>query len=168
MEFKLELGKEDWRAFNGYLCKKVSAKNKTIFDNFFINVSVWMIIGFVIIFTTKQYGGFHWPTAAVTSIVFIFLYLVIFIKHKKLQAALEPMDNGSFCRELTYKISQEGISTEDGTISWDLILRIERAQGMIMLYLDTAFALIFPEQKLEHPDKFYDYISSLHSNVTKQ
>lgn len=168
MEFKLELGKEDWRNFNTYLCKKLSMKNKTLFDNFFVSVFVWMIIGFVIIFTIKKFGGVHWPTAAITSLVFMFLYLVIFYKNKKIQAGFEPMDNGSFCREHTYKFSEEGISTEDGTISWDLILQIERAQGMIMLYMDTAFALIFPEHKLEHPDKFYDYISALRSNVTKQ
>ena len=166
MEFKLKLGKEDWLAFNRYLCKKISEQNKTIFDNVFISVFVWMVIGFAIVFTTKQLGGFHWPTAAIISIVFLFLYFTMFIKQKKLQAAFEPMENGSFCRELTYKFSEEGISTKDGTISWDLILQIERAQGMIMLYLDSAFALVFPEQKLENPDKFYEYVSSLHSNVT--
>jgi hypothetical protein len=168
MEFKLKLEKEDWRAFNGYLFKKLSAKNKTVFDNFFINVSVWMTIGFVIMYTAKQFGGLHWPTAAITSIVFLLLYSLIFAKHKKLQTAIEPMENGSFCRELTYKFSEEGISTKDGIVSWDLILQIERAEGMIMLYLDTAFALVFPEQKLEQPDEFYDYVSSLHSNVSNQ
>ena len=166
MELKLKLEKEDWLAFNRYLCKKIAAKNKTVFDNFFINIFLWMIIGFAIIFTAKQFGGFHWPTAVITSIVFLLFYFVLFIKQKKLQAAIEPMENGSFCRELEYKISEEGITTRDGTISWDLILHIERAQGMIMLYLDSAFALIFPEQKLEDPDKFYECVSSLHSNVT--
>ncbi len=67
-----------------------------MFDNFFINVFVWMIIGFVIVFTTKQFGGVHWPTAAVTSVVFLFFYLVMFIKNKKLQVAFEPLDNGFF------------------------------------------------------------------------
>lgn len=168
MEFELKLEKADWHVFNTYLCKRLSLKNKTLFDNFFFSVFIWMIIGFVIIIILKMFGGFHWPTAAVTSLVFVFVYLIIFYKNKKIQTAFEPMDNGSFCRAHIYKFSEEGISTGDGTISWDMILKIERAQGMIMLYMDTAFALIFPEHKLEHPDKFYEYISAQYSNVINQ
>ena len=168
MEFTLKLEKEDWRAFNNYICKKLAAKTKTLFNNFFVNVFAWMIIGFSIVFTIKRLGGIHWPTAAITAMIFVFAYFAMFYRNKKARAAFEPMDNGSFCRERTFKFSEEGMSTGDGIVPWDLILQIERAQGMIILYLDTVSALVFPERKLEHPDKFYDYISALHSNATRQ
>ncbi len=64
MEVKLELGKEDWRVFNGYLCKKVSAKNKALFDNFFINVFVWMVIGYFALTHTGRMAASPTPIFA--------------------------------------------------------------------------------------------------------
>ena len=167
MEIKLKLEKQDWRVFNKYLCKKVAMKNKSLLDNVFVNIIIWMTIGLIIIFTFESFGGLHWPTAVVVTLVFVYLYLITFLKNKQLLSALEPMDNGSFCREHSYKFAEEGITTENGIIPWSMILEIERAQGMILLYLDTAIALVFPEQKLEQPDKFYDYVSKLHSSVSR-
>jgi len=42
--------------------------------------------------------------------------------------------------------------------------KIERAQGMIIIYLDTVFGYVFPESKLDDPDGFYKYISEHFKN----
>lgn len=158
MKIAIKLEKEHWRAFNSYLCKKLAENNKTVFDNFLVNIIIWMVLGFSILFTLKMFGGIHWPTALLTSLVFVFIGLVLFYKNRAFQKAFEPMDNGSFCAEHSYQFLETGILTEDGAIPWSKIILVERAQGMILLYLDTAFALIFPEDKLEHPDEFYDLV----------
>jgi hypothetical protein len=36
---------------------------------------------------------------------------------------------------------------------------------MIMIYLDTAYAYVFPESKLDNPDEFYNFITEQYSNV---
>ncbi len=35
----------------------------------------------------------------------------------------------------------------------------------ILIFLDTAYAYVFPEQKLDHPDEFYRYVMNLHQDV---
>ena len=69
-----------------------------------------------------------------------------------------------------FKFSEQGISiTSEGyktDCSWGVVKKIERAQGMILLYLDTVYAYILPESKLGDPDDFYAYIKAQHANAT--
>ena len=41
---------------------------------------------------------------------------------------------------------------------WTAAHKVERANGLILVYLDTANAFIFPEGKLADPNGVYEYI----------
>jgi len=40
-----------------------------------------------------------------------------------------------------------------------------RVNGMILFYLDIAYAYVFPEYKLENPDLLYAYIDGQHKKI---
>lgn len=39
---------------------------------------------------------------------------------------------------------------------------------MILIFLDTAYAYVFTESKLEHPEKFYSQINEQYKKYNKE
>ena len=62
-----------------------------------------------------------------------------------------------------------GISTEGqgyaGKHSWAIVKKIERANGLILIFLDTSYAYVISEAKLKDPDAFYEHINELYKNI---
>jgi len=48
---------------------------------------------------------------------------------------------------------------------WSVVKRIERANGMILIYLDTACAYVLPENKLEDPSRLFNYLNEEYKKI---
>lgn len=111
----------------------------------------------------KRYAThFHWPTAVVVGAVFIVL-TVLFIRHlNKLKGYFSPSEDGCFIGTHRINVNEVGIETRgngySGHYAWSVIRSVEREGGVIMLFIDSANALIFPEDRLEDPDGFYKLV----------
>ena len=172
MEIQINLQKEDWKNYQSYIEKTLPKQKKTWMDSFWVNMFVWMLLVIMFMDIFQSFSYFHWPTAISVSVFFILIFALFIFNMFKIRKAFEPLESGVFCGKHKFKFTDNGIASEgdgyEGNHSWKIVKRIERAQGMIMIYLDTAYAYVFPESKLDNPDEFYSFISEQYSNVTSQ
>lgn len=164
MEIKIELNQEDWRVFQKYLHKELTRSTKTFIDNFWFNLILWMVLGFIFMFIFRNFSSFHWPTAGIVSGLFCCIVVFTVMKIKKYSKAYEPSEKGVFYGAHNFKFSENGIhmygngyKTDYG---WSIFKEVKRDSGLIMLFLDTTYAYIFPEDKLDDPDAFYRFINT--------
>lgn len=171
MEIKINLQKEDWRRYQSYIGKALPNNRKTWMDSFWVNMFVWMVVGIVFMTIFRKFSHFHWPTAVSVAIFFVIISALYFFNCVKIRKAFEPLESGTFCGDHKFTFSSKGIASEgegyEGCHSWRIVKNIERASGMILIYLDTAQAYVFPESKLDNPDEFYNYISGQYSSEIK-
>ncbi len=170
MEIKLNLRKEDWMLFQAHVEKELPKQIKTWMDSFWASLVIWIVV-VTISMTLFQYSGeAHWPTAIGTAIFFILIFVSVFANMFKMRKAFEPLEDGVFCGDHTFTFSGEGIASEGrgykGHHSWEIVKQIERTPEMILIYLDKAYAYVFPVSRLDSPDEFFKYISEQWSNVT--
>jgi hypothetical protein len=172
MEIQITLQKEDWKLYQSYIEKALPKQQKTWMDSFWINLFVWMGLAMVFMAIFQSFSHFHWPTAASVAIFFVLIFVLFLFNMFKIRKAFEPLESGIFCGRHKFTFTSDGIITEgkgyEGHHSWEIVKKIERAPGMILIYLDKVYAYVFPESKLDDPDEFYNYISEQYSNVTNQ
>ncbi len=169
MKIKITLQKEDWKLYQSYIEKELPKHLKTWMDRFWLNMLIWMIIACLFLSIFNLHSSFHWPTAISVGAFFIIISAWFLFNMFKIRKAFEPSELGTFCGNHTFIFNEHGINSEGegykSNHSWGIVKKIERAQGMVLIYLDTAYAYVFPESKLSDPDGFYSYISEQHSNV---
>jgi len=167
MEVQITLQREDWSTYQSYITKALPRKYRTWMDSFWANTAILTIFAIVFMLIFRRHNNFHWPTAISTGIFFSLLVALFFFNLYKIRKAFVPQENGIFCGTHKFTFSDEGIASEGkgyvGHHSWEIVHRIEREQGMILIYLDTAYAYVFPESKLADPDGFYRYVSERYS-----
>lgn len=172
MEILIDLQKEDWKRYQAYIEKELPKRQKIWMDSFWVNLIIWMVMAivFMVIFQTFRY--FHWPTAISVTTFFVLISAFFFFNVFRIRKAFEPLESGTFCGIHKFTFSDHGVASEGKGYkshhSWEVVKRVERAPGMILIYLDKVYAYVFPESKLDSPEEFYQYISELHSNVTSQ
>lgn len=162
MEITITLDVEDWERFQSYLEKELPKKVKSWTDNTLFMLVLWAAIAFATLFLLRQVGEFHWPTAGVVTFFFVLLIAQFVYNLVRFRKALAPSETGAYIGEHHFSFDDEGIKTRgdcyESVHRWPLVQRIERADGAIYIFLDTAFAYVFNEAKLEDPESFYNYI----------
>ena len=163
MKISVKLDKEDWKKFQQHLEKELTKTIKSGTNGFWFNLVTWAVIAFVFLSIFQNINKIHWPTAGFVSVFFILFLSLFFYNLSKIRKAYEPSEDGVFVGEHKFDIDKEGIKTKGhdyvGHHSWSIVKKIERVDNMIIIYLDTAYAYVFPEQQLDDPDQFYNYIN---------
>jgi hypothetical protein len=172
MEIEIDLQKEDWKKYQSYIERELPRRHKTWLDNFWVSFFVWTFMTIIFMMIYRSFTYFHWPTATFVATCFIFISALFFFNIYKARLAFEPLDAGAFCGTHKFVFSEQSIISEgkgyDARHSWMIVKRVERAAGMILIYMDTAFAFVFPESKLSDPDKFYQFIMDQFSRAKNQ
>ena len=172
MEIQINLQIEDWKLYQSYIAKELPKQHKNWMSSFWVNLFVWMVVAIIFMALFQRFSHFHWPTAISISIFFVLISVLFFFNMLKIRKAYEPLENGTFCGSHTFAFTGEGITSEgkgyEAHYSWEVVKKIERAPGMILIYIDKAYAFVFPESKLDNPDEFYNFISEQYSNATNQ
>jgi uncharacterized membrane protein len=170
MEVNITYEKNDWLCFQSYLEKEIVKKSRASWDKVLSNLIVWAVIGSVGMFVYRQFNHFHWPTAgyvfAFCTVIFIF-----FIRDmNKLKHKFAPTESGVFIGTHKFEFTKEGIKSNGAGYNsfhtWSVVKKIVRENGSIMLFLDTAYAYIFPEHKLDDPNGFYDYLKECNKQLS--
>ena len=164
MNVSIKLEKDDWLRFQKYLEKDIQKKNKSWVNGILFSVILWFILAFIFMNVFNAHVTFHWPTAGMATLFYgVFMITNIFNLHKFKKACI-PADSGVFLGEHRFILNNEGINSigkgYEGKQSWSLVQRVERSDGMILIFMDTVYAYIFPETKLENPEEFYSYVAS--------
>ena len=172
MEIQITLDKQDWKSYQGHIERELPKRMKTWMDSAWVNMIIWMVIAFLFLSLFNRHSNFHWPTAISVGVFFITISALFFFNMFKIRKAFEPSEAGTFCGDHLFIFNEQGIISEGkgykGNHSWSIVKKIDRAEGMILIYLDTAYAYVFPESKLKAPDDFYGLIYEQYSNVTNQ
>jgi len=172
MEITIELTIDDWNRFQNYLGKKLTSSVKNITDNFWFNLIVWMILGFMFMFVFRRLSDFHWPSAGFVIGILICIAIMAFYKFKKNYRVYEPAIDGAFVGTHKYRFDEDGIHSYgkgyESKHSWEIVKSIEKEAGLIMLFIDTSAAFIIPEEKVDNPDDLFNHISDLYANITSR
>lgn len=165
MKITIELSIEDWRKYHKYLSKRLSASVKTFSNSFLFNVILWMILVLIFMFVLRHFEDFHVPTAGLVLGIISCLVIWVYFYNKKYIKAFEPKTNGSFLGTHNFEFDEWGIHSYgdnyDAKHSWNVVQEIQRDSGLIIIFVDTVMAFIFPEEKLNDPDNFYKIVSNM-------
>lgn len=169
MEILIKLELEDWNLFQLHLEKELPKTIKSWTNSFWFNIILWAVISFIAMSIFHNISQIHWPTVGFTSIFFILFFGLFIFNLSKLRKAYAPSENGVFIGEHKFIFNEEGIKTTgqgyEGSHNWSVVKKIDRVNNMILIYLDTAYAYVFPENKLENPDQFYNYINEQYKKI---
>lgn len=172
MNIEITYTPNDWLTYQKYLCKELARSNKTVIDSFWFNLILWMLLslGFLTLF--ERLGEPHWPSFALALLFFFVLGAYATFQSLRLRNAFKPSEEGSFVGTHNFDFARHGISVQGkgyhSVHSWDIVHRVHRANGQIMIFHDTAAAFVFPEDRLENPDSFYAHLLELHGHDDRQ
>ena len=84
-----------------------------------------------------------------------------------------PLKEGTLVGRHEFVFDENGIHSEGKGYksfhSWKIVKSVRYEKGIIMIFLDKAYAFIFPDDQLDNPDDFYMRINQLHAKyVTSQ
>lgn len=162
MEISIQLEAEDWRQFQKFLEKEIPKKVKHWSGGFWFNVALWTLIALTFSFMFRSGEDFHWPTAGFVAVTFVVMFALFVYNLVQQGKAYAPAEDGVFVGEHHFVFDEKGIATKgegyDARHSWSTVKRIERVNGMILIFLDTAYAFVLQESKLDNPEALYNYI----------
>ncbi len=159
MDVTIKLELEDWQRFQSFLEKDLQKTVKSWWNSHWFTFLFSVLLCLVLLLALEVFGGIHWPTAGMVALLVV-LVIALHVAHLvKLKRAFAPSDSGIFIGEHRFVFTEDGIKVGgqgyENRLSWDRVQRIERSDGMIMIFLDTAFAYLFPQGKLDDPDGLY-------------
>jgi hypothetical protein len=165
MEIQIDLEKQDWVRYQAYVEKKLQSESKTVKGRRWITALTWVVtIAFML--ALNFIDQFDWPTAAYVSLALLSLCGVVVLHLAITRKTIEPANDGVFCGRHTFTFTEEGIASRGhgyhGLHSWDLVKHVVRAQGLILIFLDSVYAYVLPESKLPNPDEVFDYVTRQH------
>ncbi|MGD2140892.1 MAG: YcxB family protein [Burkholderiales bacterium] len=165
MQIEIDLDQSDWTKYQTFVEKTLAAESGNVSSKRWMNILLW-ILTIVFLLALNFIERFDWPTAVYVSLVFISLFGALLFQLKDARKAFEPAVGGVFCGRHKLSFTEEGIVSSGrgyhGLHSWKLVKKIVRAEGMILIFLDTIFAYVLPESKLPNPDELYEYVTRQH------
>ena len=162
MQIEIDLEKADWAKYQTYVEKRLPAQASLAVNKRWRTILIWLLtIMFLLALNFVRH--FDWPTALFVAAVFIALFGVVLIQLASVRKAFEPAADGVFCGHHKFTFTDEGIASSGrgyhGLHSWNLVKKVIRAEGMILIFLDTIFAYVLPESKLADPDALFEHVT---------
>ncbi len=164
MEVQLTLDKNDWVRYQhhikGILGQRAKNRASGFWADLLINVVLLSFFVLVVIPYLVPDTGLHRPT--VISLFSIIAAGILWRYFKNRQIDM-PAEQGLFYRQRRFHFSETGVRIEgrgfNCCYSWSVIQSIEHTEGMILLWLDTADALLLPDTRLTNPEALFNHIS---------
>ncbi len=173
MEFAIELDINDWKSYNLFLTKWIKAKKSVGWRKQLKSLLLWLAIG-VVMATVFSAGGYalHWPTL-IAVVIFLALLVFSFLAEvSENQLLMQPEPGGSFLGVHTFRFDDVGIHSSgahyQATHDWSSPRNLVRENGLILVFVDTTLAFVFPERKLADPSALFDYLSRRAENANIQ
>ena len=128
-----------------------------------MQVVLWgaVAVCFLGMFGLKE--SFDWVTFGVTSALFFFLFLAWLVELTRMQHSALPSDHGLTLGRHTYEFSEDGIHAEgqgyESHFDWSSVTRIQETKSQLLLYLDTAFAIVLPKEDVGGPSLINEIVT---------
>jgi hypothetical protein len=162
MDVNIKLTVDDWNSFQTFIGSEIPRKFYSGWLLGLANFLIWLAFAVVFIGTINSFSTFHWPSGISIALIFVILIINNFInKPKLLLKSLEPSIDGPFCGQHKFNFSQTDITVIGNGFetkhSWGIVKRVVNSNGLIMLFIDTAHALIIPTRELENSSEFITF-----------
>ena len=170
MEITINLKVEDWIKYQLWSEKNLPKRLPSNNTGFWKSMFIWaMVIAMLFALSDNMKNfEFHLLTGLLVGVFFIVLLIFLIVNAQQMKKAFEPNADGVFCGDHTFIFDDKGIHSSGsgyhGFHSWQIVKNIEREDGVIMIFLDTALAFLFPEDRLDDPEGFYAFIKNKKSN----
>jgi len=163
MEIEIQLEKKHWMKFNKFVQKHRQKDLKGFKGGFFSNLAIWLILTLIFIGLFRTVQVWHWPTAIFVMTLFIAIIILFLWNMYSLQSSLMPSELGTFVGNHRFVFNEDGIHSEGKGYKayhdWSVIKSVERNDDIIILFLDTAYGFLFPEDQLENPTEFINMVN---------
>jgi len=171
MNLTININLQDWKLFQQFHHSQLINRSRSKTIEFFVNLVLWAFIGFVFMAAFNQLSHFHWPSALSVFIFAATMYFLSTLKYKKLMKSYEPSDNGTLIGEHTFTINEKGISSKGKYYNclhdWSAIKHIMQTNELVIIYIDTMNAFIFPKKEISDPNSFYNHLIELNTKYNK-
>lgn len=171
---EIEIKLEDWTKFSNYIAKektKESAKSPS-------HIKAFITLIFLIALSVYIFRSLNLTIDKPTAILFINIFLIYFFyffyfswNQKKFIKTYNPLANGVILRKSYYIFDENGIDIQSDGIKtfykWKIIEKIEFTDDIVMIYIDTAIALLFPCNQLDDVEKFINMINQYNNKLNK-
>jgi hypothetical protein len=146
------ISEDDFLSYSKFAISRLSETKPQSYKQMLINIASWMVIGFVLMYLFKKNSldlpSFHWPTALLIAVPFLFLIGVFFYNLKNIQKKLLPNSNGLMIGESKIEFCDKGITdtTSLGVsfYKWEAVEDVVENNGAVYVFLDKMLAEIFP------------------------
>lgn len=171
MELEIQYELSDWKDFQSYFQKKIYRESKAWWESAWVNFILWFIVASVFFVFFQSGATFSWPTAAISAFVLIYFFALMVLSGIKAKRACQPIEGGSFLSPHKFVITDDGIITAgeccESSHKWPGVLRVEKTEKAIYLFVDSINALIFPLSKVPNPEELETIINKNVASLSK-
>lgn len=167
MEILIKLDITDWNTFQKHMKQsivKAAQAQKTV-ARLRSNIASLLIVAAAVVYF--DYFGIHWATAIFSLAIYTYFYALRRAYSTAARRINSPLENGHFFEQRKITFNATGVTTKSKNhqeiVDWAGIRRIERANGLILIFIDTIQCIVLPEHRLKDPDLLYNFISSNHN-----
>ena len=172
MEFSFTINNElsDWRLYTRYLQKRASQRVTKLSNK--RSLLLFSALFVVTLWTFLHVDYVHMPSIVAACAVSITFFTILIINMFRMAKDYEPAEDGIFVGEKHYVLNEQGIATKSegykGVCEWSCVKSVERNSGLIMVFLDSAYAYLFPEAQLDASDEVYEYVLKCCSHLSHE
>ncbi len=84
---------------------------------------------------------------------------------------MAPAEGGATLQTNTHKLDEKGLHTVnksgESLTYWEAIVSVEETENLILVFIDTLQAYIFPKGQLSSEQQILEYIKEQTKNITK-
>ena len=168
MEIQINIAQDDWLKFQKLTMSNIR-KNIKYFKNILKYLALFFLIVFLCAFTV---GLFRIEIGFNTNILYFFVFIIIFTtihyNNNKLVAACAPSRDGPLTGQHTLRFDSSGIHENnklyEGHYSWAAVKEIVHTSGLILIYIDTCFAILIPDDQVGDVATFIKTIEAYRNN----
>lgn len=162
MDVDVVLTRKDWFEYQAFVQKQIRKRVQIRLGGFWPNVVFFIVLTVILMVMLNSAPVFHWPTAAFVAVVLIFFGVTAARDLQRMQQAMAPSEEGVFVGKHHFRLDAAGIHSRgegyQGFHEWSVVKSIVREGPLVMIFMDTVFAFLFPIDQLDHPDAFVDQL----------
>lgn len=159
MNAEITLTKSDWKSFQKLSEREASKRAPKGKFDFYITLISWIVIGISLVIL---FGTIHWPTAGLVTLIAVFSIGVGVLHLMRIKKAYAPIEGGMFIGRHRFTFDDSGITAEGDSyrshFNWNAVQSVQETNDVVIVFLDTAYGLIFPKRDLEDPVGFAGYL----------
>lgn len=168
MELQITTTQDDWMRFQKFTISHIRKKTKGLINtriSFFILFFVAIVSSFLVnVFQID----IHINRNVLIFVTFIIVFAILYYNNIKSLKAIRPSDNGPMTGQHTLQFDSTGIHESAKLYEihyrWAAVKEIVHATGLILIYIDTVFAILIPDDQVGDVDTFIKTIEAYRNN----